>query len=253
MGFIPLTAMNQDKHFDIKALVYGNAGVGKTYMLGTYSKGPVHIYCFDPGGWKSLYSSANSGNISVADFVEADVTSPIVFKNFWDQLQADGKRGLFRELADAKGILAVDSLSTLSIAALAYAMRQDNKPYNDQPEIKHYGKQSAYLRQLMQTITSMPCAVLLTAHIDYEKNKEGAIVKAYPAVTGKFKTVISQFFDEMWLLDIKADKYMLDFKGNEVFSAKSRVIKPLKEGQRRIATFSLDKLYEHYMEGKPIE
>lgn len=253
MGFIALNEMNQDKRFDIKALIYGNAGVGKTHMCGTYSKGPVCVYCFDPGGWKSLYNSSNSGNISVADFVETDVTSPIAFKHFWDQLQADGKRGLFAELAEKNGILAVDSLSTLSIAALAYAIRQDNKPYDSQPELKHYGKQAAYLRQLMQTITSMPCAVILTAHIAYEKNKDGAIVKAYPAVTGKFKTVISQFFDEMWLLDIKADKYLLDFRGNEIFSAKSRVINPAKEGQRRIATFSLDKLYEHYMEGKPIE
>jgi len=44
----------KDKSFNIKFLLCGNSGSGKTDLCARYTKGPVHFYMFDKGGEKTI-------------------------------------------------------------------------------------------------------------------------------------------------------------------------------------------------------
>ena len=42
------------RKFDLKFLLTGNSGSGKTHFTATYTKGPIHYYMFDRGGEKTV-------------------------------------------------------------------------------------------------------------------------------------------------------------------------------------------------------
>ena len=244
---IAVSELHDKRCFDPKILAWGDSGVGKTHMFGNYSHGPLHIYAFDQGTHKTIVDLPGAKNATIKYYQEAPTIGQM-FANFWMDMQTDNDNGVFKDLAANNGVVIVDSLTTMAIACMEYVMKSDNftKPT---PEIQHYGKQMAYLQRALITLTNLPCAAVITAHIDYVKDKNGNAIKAYPAITGKLQHKGPAFFDEMYYMDVVGGKHITNFIQSSLFAAKSRLVKDT----RSIKNFSLDTLFEIYMLGKSPE
>ena len=77
------------RKFDLKFLLTGNSGSGKTHLTATYN-GPIHYYVFDKGGEKTVEKiMGNRTDITIDDFS----SNSIQFSDFWKQYQEDEKKG----------------------------------------------------------------------------------------------------------------------------------------------------------------
>jgi len=101
--------------FDLKFLLTGNSGSGKTHFTATYTKGPLHYYMFDKGGEKTIEKiSKNRTDITLDNFSHDDM----LFSDFWRTFQEDEKAGLFEWLKEQSGMLVLDSLTNANKKAI---------------------------------------------------------------------------------------------------------------------------------------
>jgi len=105
--------------FDLKFLLCGNSGSGKTHLCGTYTTGPVHFYMLDKGGEKSLEKlieerPQGSPTLSVDTFSKSEVN----FSDFWHKFQLDEKEGFFDYMKEQNGLVVIDSLTAANHKAI---------------------------------------------------------------------------------------------------------------------------------------
>ena len=76
----------RERKFDLKFLLTGNSGSGKTHFTASYTMGPIHYYMMDRGGEKTIEKlSKNRKDITIDNFSSNDV----LFSDFWKQFQID--------------------------------------------------------------------------------------------------------------------------------------------------------------------
>ena len=130
-SFVTATSFNKTtlkeakRKFDLKFLLTGNSGSGKTHFTATYTKGPIHYYMFDRGGEKTIEKVMNKidrKDITIDNFS----SSSIIFSDFWRQFQLDEKNGFFDWLAEKNGLLVLDSLTNANRKAIAEIEKKSN-------------------------------------------------------------------------------------------------------------------------------
>ena len=80
--------VEKKRYFNLKFLLTGNSGSGKTHFTATYTKGPLHYYLFDKGGEKTVEKIMGSRNDITIDNFSAD---SLLFSDFWRTFQEDEK------------------------------------------------------------------------------------------------------------------------------------------------------------------
>jgi len=247
MAKTSLADIHSDRVFDLKLLFLADSGAGKTHFTGTYTKGPIHYYMFDPGGEKTLQKPCfDHKNITMDKFVDRDLKKPIAFDNFWKQLQQDEKEGFFDDLAAKNGILVFDSATTISQAVKDKIGKANNWP--SKWEFKHWGQVTSILTEFIRVINSLPCAVVLTAHLKEDRNSEGNIIKYMPLMVGQIANTIGVYFSEYWFFKRINGKTTIHFSGTTVNPASSRIIDIPKA-----TDLTFDDVYDLYMDGKAIQ
>lgn len=244
-----ISAMRKQKKFDLTVLCYGDSGSGKTHLAGSYDKGPVHFYAFDPNTYKTLLNCKNP-NITISQFNE-EPGKTMIFADFWEEFKKDAASGLFTALADAEGMIVIDSLTTMSRACLHFCMTDvttQNKtpfnPYKDQPEVQHYGRQMNILTEFFRILASMPCASFLTAHVEYLTDKQGNVLRQMPLITGKLKSQAGLWFDETWLQKRVTGTHSTVFRGTGGFLATTRFL-PCDSANN----LNLNQIYDYWVNG----
>lgn len=241
------------RKFDLKFLLTGNSGSGKTHFAATYSKGPSHWYMFDKGGEKTIYKVApDQKNITLDNF-SADENQ---FSDFWKQFQEDEKAGLFDYLAENKGLLVLDSLTNANRKAITeIAKKAGVTPSGIGKKIDmklgmapaHWGQLLNWMTTLVTSLQELPCAVAVTVHLHVLMNKDQEVVARYPAVNGQFRQLLAADFDEAYLLTTQGSKRQIFFTEKLSFEAKSRVFDmPKVEG------ITMDDLATAYLNGKTV-
>mgnify|MGYP001563702530 CR=1 FL=1 len=222
---------NQNK-FDLKILLVGNSGAGKTHFTGTYTKGPIHYYMFDYGGEKTL--AKLNQNRPECSPITIDIINPRRddYSKFWTMLQKDERAGMFDEFASKNGLIVLpDSLTALDSMILASVAKNNSRDLTSDKNgmrIQDWGQVIAWVKSLINVINSLPCAVVTTAHLVTETDKEGNVVNRYPSVTGQYKSSIGKDFDEVYYLTTKQKSRMISMGNYDNFQAKSRVFSALK-------------------------
>ena len=103
------------RKFDLKFLLTGNSGSGKTHLTATYLDGPIHYYIFDKGGEKTIEKiMKDRTDITIDNFSPSSVK----FSDFWKQFQEDEKVGFFNWLVENNGLLVLDSLTNANLKAI---------------------------------------------------------------------------------------------------------------------------------------
>jgi hypothetical protein len=176
----------------IKALFYGDAGAGKTHLIGTASEledlCPVLIFDVE-GGLKTLRK------FSTKDRIERKVIRSI---EDLDKAYTD----LYHSIKD--GVLpyktvGLDSLSELTDVDMRAIMKD---AYNRNPETvnvdvpsqREWGIARNHVRKIVRAFRDLPCNVIMTAGLGVEQQPEQPS-KFFPAFAGKLKMEVPGFFD----------------------------------------------------------
>lgn len=243
----------EQRKFDLKFLLTGNSGSGKTHFTATYTDGPIHYYLFDKGGEKTIEKiMGNRTDITIDDFSSNDVA----FSDFWKQFQEDEKNGLFKWLSENSGMLVLDSLTNANQKAIKEIEKKAGvtpSGIGKKIDMKlgmapaHWGQLLNWMTTLASSLQELPCAVAVTVHLHVLMNKEQEVVARYPAVNGQFRQLLATDFDEAYLLVSKGSKRQIYFTEKLNFEAKTRVF-----DMDKIEDVTLNDLARAYLAGKTV-
>lgn len=204
------------------AIIAGDMGTGKTSILATARK-PVLVHSFDPGGTKVLRPEIEKGEIIPDTRFEAeDPKSPTVFRLWEEEFKKLRDEGVFNEL----GTFAIDSITTFADAAMNEILRRQGRS-GGVPYQQDYLVQINVLRDYMKVFTTLPCDVIVTAHLDPLKDELTGRVQMQIMVTGKLRVKIPLLFDEIYVATTKRTskgvEYVLLTRNDGYYQARTRI------------------------------
>jgi len=218
------TLYKEDPRQDLASiLMTGESGKGKTYSLRT-TPFPVHIDSFDNRGTKSVRDLIDTGDV-VADirYENDDPFNPHAFKLWKKEFEARRVGKYFESI----GTYCLDSASTFTEAVMNDIQKNRNAAGTIPLWEKDYHPQKVELRKWISKITSLPCHVIVTGHLEPQKDKEGNTVGRRFLMTGKGAIVIPLLFDEIWVMENKETSKGLDYhivlQSTGMFLARSRL------------------------------
>lgn len=187
------------------AIIYGNIGVGKTFLLRTARK-PVHIDSFDPGGTKCLREEIEKGDIVVDTSYESeDPFNPTAFAAWMKNMDLRYQTKYF----DHFGTYALDSSTKFMDAAMNYTLASSGHA-GETPRHRHdYNPTKVSMVNYINKLMNLPCDFVLTGH--FRENEEVLSVDSKTGIErkkteyrfltiGQAATTIPLMFDEIYVL-----------------------------------------------------
>lgn len=214
------------------ALIYGDFGTGKTYMLQNCPK-PVYIHSFDPGGTKTLRNKINDPNVPIYADTSFEITEgrdkAQAYYDWDKEFKRLNREGFFENV----GTFVIDSITTMSAAILEAASRVNDKnnPIRGLDvmvaQLRDYQVQMAVIEYIVAECTSLPCHFIMTGHIDMKQDEVSGQLVTGPMITGKLAQKIPLLFDEVYVSKTKQTSKGLDYffltQNDGYFKARSRL------------------------------
>lgn len=210
----------QQKTFN--ALVYGDFGTGKTQLIKT-CRLPVHIDSFDPGGTKTVRDEIEKGMILADTRYEIEAPMKPTAFALWDKEYARRKRdGYFEHL----GTYVIDSATTWASAAMNVILQKSGR-LGGPPFQQDYLPAMSMVENAIKDMVTLPCDVILTAHLDVDKDEATGRMFVGPLFVGKLKQRIPLLFDELYCSQVKksaaGETYGLLTRSDGIFKARTRL------------------------------
>jgi len=229
-----LSDIKTEGHF--KGLFLGDSGVGKT-CLGATFPGPIELLDFDlkadsaAAFLRSKGQSEKLTQINVEQFappIEDDAKGPspidhltqLIAKKYIPQQRA-GKMEF--------STLMLDSITTFSIATLKHIVKSNPgikrvaSIQGVQPCQQDYGILKREFQRLIHGLLSLPCNVIMLAHIDIEKDESTGQIFRHSMMDGSFARQLPIYFKECWRLYIKDGKRMAQTQSDNMFNCRSQI------------------------------
>jgi phage nucleotide-binding protein len=170
----------------VKMLVYGQSGIGKTSLLGTMPER------------ETLIVSAESGLLCLADksIDVVEVKSYDAVRAAYAFLQKNEDEGRYK-------YIAIDSLTEISdLVVKSLKNREEYK--NPSNALKMWGEFNDTMIGLVKAFRDLPRHVVFSALSD--DVNDGGIITKHPLISGnKAQKLLSSFFDEVFFLTINQD------------------------------------------------
>lgn len=217
-----LSTLNPSEN--IKVLTIGESGSGKTCAASSFP-GPVHILDFD-----NKVSSAAAFHAGTAQLEQ------ISYENY---APVDDKGTSFekcsRALAEMKKsgkfprTLVLDSLTTFSDEVMRYLIRLNPKVARmtvqgvTVPSQQDYQIARMYFKQFLTELLNQPCNVIVTAHIQVEKDESTGEIHRSAMIAGKLSRELPIYFPEVYRLFVKDGKYLAQTKSDNRYQCRTQI------------------------------
>lgn len=216
---------NDIKQRSFNALVLGELGAGKTFLLRTARK-PVHIDSFDPGGTKCLQDYIDKKEIIPDTMYESeDRLNPSMYQEWKTRFENRRKMGYF----DKIGTYVIDS-STSWAEAIMNRILQKSGIAGEAPRFtKDYVPQKMEIFNMLSKCLDLPCDFVLTGHLEQYEDALDKTIRYRYMVVGQGTVIIPTKFDEIYVLIPKETSegvtYRLLTKNTGTYTARSRLAK----------------------------
>jgi hypothetical protein len=188
---------------NLKLLLYGDSGAGKTSFLAGMP-GPVHVADFD------------GKMLSAAEFLRHTNAAQLVNVSYENYSAMSGPRMAADQfnfdMGQAKKTkpfpyktLCLDSLTTFNDASMQYLIKANPgviKRVSTQgvqlPVLQDFGMARIWFKAVIGELLSLPCNVVVTAHIQVEKDEATGRILRTPMMTGKLAKELPIYFGEVW-------------------------------------------------------
>lgn len=217
----------------INFLVYGDPGVGKTWLCGTAmdhpDTGPV-LYLDVDGGVTTLRHRSTLDTKAVRAVNDPNKESPgfnQIYQSLVDSITLDSE-GIPR--LEYYKTIVIDRLDELSDVDMRNIMREaynrnPDKVDIDVPSPREYGINRSHIRKLVRAFRDLPCHVIFVCGAGMQQ-EEGQPSKIFPGFTGKLKSEVSGFCDIVgyYYNDTSTGELVrkIQFQGTKRIQAKDR-------------------------------
>ena len=226
---LKIKELNEDESlkedFRIVALVQGESGSGKTTFGSTFPN-PIFLDCDDnlQGIYGKGVRSIRLCDVQEHMFIqESEAAMQICKSDKWCQS------------------VILDSLSTYS-DMLMTNVQINSKSIGKSPTQHDYLTQMTKIRKMIYDLKKSNKNVLLTCHLNIDRNEQTGQWRALPLVTGKLAQRIGGLFQEVYVfyIDVKDSKSVFKMKaiGDNIFSAKSLIILDQFKGEMINPTYN---------------
>lgn len=185
-----------------RGIIVGKQGSGKTSLALT-APALVHIDSFDPGGTVVLEEEIKAGKILADTRFEVDsLDEPKAFNLFDASLTRRIKSGYFNFI----NTYILDSLTTLGVSALNLVVREriaKGKHSSETPQKDDWMPQMTKIKKVIQKVSTLPCNVIITAHLQMKEDKVTEQFHNQLLVTGNLQQLIPILFGEVYVLETK--------------------------------------------------
>lgn len=204
------------------ALVYSDFGCGKTELTKT-GRRPIHNDSFDPRGTKTVRDEIAEGwYLADTRFENEDPMNPTAF-DLWDRVYHARKRnGYFEHL----GTYVIDSATTWASAAMNVILKKAGRA-GSSPQQNDYLPAMTMIENAIKDMLTLPCDIILTAHLDVDKDEATGKMFIGPLFVGKLKQRVPLLFDELYNMQVKrtakGDDYQVLTRSDGIHKARTRL------------------------------
>lgn len=173
----------------INLLVYGDPGVGKTWLMGSAIHSPLTspVLIFDvEGGMTTLKHLPGIDVIPVRSMKE--------LTDNYNRLYNSIKNGsMYYKTVGIDSLTELADLDIKSIMKDAYTQSPD-KIDPDVPDQRGWGKSRNHIRTIVRAFRDLPCHVIYTASAASQQEQDQP-TKVFPGFAGKLRTEVPGFMD----------------------------------------------------------
>lgn len=201
----------------VNALIYGESGIGKTYLCGTAAEHELTapMILVDCEGGKATLRNRKIKNIDIKRVHTLDDMHKIFHE------LANFNQGWYRTVA-------LDSLTEIQDVDMRYIMKDTKEtaknPDNidiDVPSPREYGKSRNHIRMIVRAFRDLPMNTIITC-LDLEIREEGRPTRIRPNLPGKLQGEIPGFMDICGYYYKKGADRVLQLQGTPKVIAKTR-------------------------------
>lgn len=179
----------------IRAMIYGEAGSGKTHLLREMPK-PLLLMDFD-GKYEPLMGVDGIEVVSYYSAVPQDADKNMIrFWREWREAKKDSKWAT----------IAIDSLSALDRMLERFVVINSGKGKDpdERATLQEYGDMKNWYKTFFSSICSVTDKhIFVLAHEQFKEDKDSGIIAIRPMVTGKIGNDIPSMFKDTWFLEVK--------------------------------------------------
>lgn len=215
----------------LKVLIQGDSGVGKTCYASTF-----------PG--KTLFLDFDGKVDSAAAFLRYKKLESQVEQIEVEQLAASlttGPIDLLTKLINEKLIpqqrtgkmefqtLVLDSITTFSAATLAHivksnpGIKRNETRQGPQPGLQDYGILRREFQRLIPGLLTLPCNVIMLAHISTEKDELTGQLMRHAMMDGSFARELPIYFKEVHRLYVKDGRRIAQTQTDNLYNCRSQI------------------------------
>lgn len=222
-----LNELEPNKH--MKILIFGESGTGKTCFASGFP-GPIHYADFDlkvssAASFLKGKDKLNEISYDAYPLVKEDMGG--AGKKFNEDMGKLKKTSPF-----PYGTLVIDSLTTLSDRIMEHIMRENpgvkrNITRGAQaPALQDYGLFRIFMKQFIGELISLPCNLIVIAHIDITKDETTGATLRIPMLTGKLARELPIYFEEVYMAFVEGEgdkrKYRAQTQTDRKFSCRTQ-------------------------------
>lgn len=214
-----------------KVLLEGDSGIGKTCFAATF---PGRMLILDFDGKvdsaaaylraKGMTEQLNA--IDVEQFNAGLGMSPIdaLTKLINERLIPQQRAGKMEYKT-----IVLDSITTFSSATLAHivktnpGVKRNATAQGPQPGLQDYGILRREFQRLIPGLLSLPCNIIMLAHLAVEKDEATGQIFRHAMMDGSFARELPIYFKEVWRMYTKDGKRMIQTQSDHMFNCRSQL------------------------------